>query len=127
MAMKGRIHSIQSLGTVDGPGIRFVVFLQGCNLRCGCCHNPDTWDYNGGTELSAEELVEKAKRYKSYFGEKGGITVSGGEPLLQADFVKELFELCHSNGINTSKGIMYFGCLKLIFLMSSFMVIQFVC
>lgn len=101
MAMKGRIHSIQSLGTVDGPGIRFVVFLQGCNLRCGCCHNPDTWDYNGGTELSAEELVEKAKRYKSYFGEKGGITVSGGEPLLQADFVKELFELCHGNGIST--------------------------
>ena len=101
MAMKGRIHSIQSLGTVDGPGIRFVVFLQGCNLRCGCCHNPDTWDYNGGTEYSALELVEKAKRYKSYFGEKGGITVSGGEPLLQADFVKELFELCHVNGINT--------------------------
>lgn len=101
MAMKGRIHSIQSLGTVDGPGIRFVVFLQGCNLRCGCCHNPDTWDYNGGTELSAEELVEKAKRYKSYFGEKGGITVSGGEPLLQSEFVYELFSLCKKKGINT--------------------------
>ena len=99
--MIGRVHSIQSLGTVDGPGIRFVVFMQGCNLRCKCCHNPDTWSGVGGTEYSPEEIVEKAMRYKSYFGKNGGVTVSGGEPLLQADFVREVFELCHKNGINT--------------------------
>ena len=97
----GRIHSIQSLGTVDGPGIRFVVFMQGCNLRCGCCHNPDTWDIKGGTEYTAEEIVKKALRYKEYFGKDGGITVSGGEPLLQAEFVKEVFTLCKNEGINT--------------------------
>lgn len=97
----GRIHSIQSLGTVDGPGVRFVIFMQGCCLRCGCCHNPDTWDYKGGKEYTAFEIIEKAKRYKEYFGEKGGITVSGGEPLLQCDFVRELFVLAHNNGINT--------------------------
>ena len=97
----GRVHSIQSMGTLDGPGVRFVVFLQGCPLRCGCCHNPDTWDTEGGTLYSAEELVKKAIRFKEYFGEDGGVTVSGGEPLLQADFVREIFELCHENGINT--------------------------
>lgn len=101
MSIKGRIHSIQSLGTVDGPGIRFVAFLQGCPLRCKCCHNPDTWDINGGTEVTADEIVEKAKRCKSYFGEKGGITLSGGEPLLQADFALAIFRLCHAEGINT--------------------------
>ncbi len=99
--IKGKIHSIQSLGTIDGPGIRFVIFMQGCNLRCGCCHNPDTWDIKGGVEYSALELVEKAKRYKTYFGTEGGVTVSGGEPLLQSDFVFELFSLCHNEGINT--------------------------
>ena len=99
--MTGRVHSFQSLGAVDGPGIRFVVFLSGCNLRCGCCHNPDTWDINSGTEYSAEEIVNKAKRYKEYFGEDGGITLSGGEPLLQADFVREIFSLAHAEGINT--------------------------
>ena len=99
--MTGRVHSIQSLGTVDGPGIRFVVFMQGCNLRCKCCHNPDTWSGHGGTEYTPEELVGKAIRYKTYFGKSGGITVSGGEPLLQADFVREVFSLCHENGINT--------------------------
>ena len=97
----GRIHSIQSLGTLDGPGVRFVVFMQGCNLRCGCCHNPDTWDIKEGKEITAAEIVERAKRYKEYFGDKGGITVSGGEPLLWADFVREVFELCHKEGINT--------------------------
>lgn len=97
----GHVHSIQSMGTLDGPGVRFVIFLQGCPLRCKCCHNPDTWDTSGGAEYTAEELVKKAIRYKEYFGEDGGITVSGGEPLLQAEFVKELFELCHKNGINT--------------------------
>lgn len=97
----GRIHSIQSLGALDGPGVRFVLFMQGCNLRCGCCHNPDTWNMSEGKCVSAEAIVEKAKRYKEYFGAEGGITVSGGEPLLQADFVRELFELCHKEGINT--------------------------
>lgn len=99
--MIGRIHSFQSLGTLDGPGIRFVAFLQGCNLRCGCCHNPDTWDISGGTEYTAEEVVKRAVRFKEYFGETGGITLSGGEPLLQSDFVREVFTLAHENGINT--------------------------
>ena len=97
----GLVHSIQSMGTLDGPGVRFVIFLQGCPLRCKCCHNPDTWDHNGGTEYSAEELVKKALRFREYFGREGGVTVSGGEPLLQADFVKELFALCHENQLNT--------------------------
>ena len=97
----GLVHSIQSMGTLDGPGVRFVIFLQGCPLRCKCCHNPDTWDYNGGTEYCAEELVKKALRFREYFGREGGVTVSGGEPLLQADFVKELFALCHENQLNT--------------------------
>ncbi len=99
--MMGKIHSIQSLGTLDGPGVRFVVFLQGCNLRCSCCHNPDTWAINGGTEYTAEQIVQKAVRFKEYFGKDGGITFSGGEPLLQTDFVREVFEMCHHVGINT--------------------------
>ena len=97
----GRIHSFQSLGTVDGPGIRFVVFFQGCHLRCKCCHNPDTWAFSEGTEYSAEEIVKRVLRFREYFGEKGGITLSGGEPLLQAEFAHEIFTLCHQNGINT--------------------------
>ncbi|MBQ6718577.1 MAG: pyruvate formate lyase-activating protein [Clostridia bacterium] len=97
----GNVHSIQSLGTVDGPGVRFVVFLQGCNLRCGCCHNPDTWETVGGTQYTAQQIVDKATRYKEYFGKDGGITLSGGEPLLQAQFAYEVFSLCHENGINT--------------------------
>lgn len=101
MSKKGIIHSIQSLGTVDGPGIRFVVFLKGCNLRCGCCHNPDTWEPLEGSEYSAEEIVNKAVRYKEYFGNQGGITLSGGEPLLQAEFAKEVFALAKEKGINT--------------------------
>ncbi len=96
-----KVHSIQSMGTLDGPGVRFVIFTQGCPLRCKCCHNPDTWDASGGKEYSPEELVTRAVRYKEYFGQEGGITVSGGEPLLQADSVKALFELCHERGINT--------------------------
>lgn len=99
--MNGYVHSIQSLGTVDGPGLRFVVFLQGCNLRCKCCHNPDTWEMQGEKQFTAEELVEKAVKYREYFGEKGGITLSGGEPLLQPEFAYEVFKLCHENGINT--------------------------
>lgn len=99
--MIGQVHSIQSLGTVDGPGLRFVVFLQGCNLRCKCCHNPDTWERHGAKTFTPEEIVEKAMNYREYFGEKGGITLSGGEPLLQADFCYEVFRLCHENKINT--------------------------
>lgn len=99
--MIGKIHSIQSLGTLDGPGIRFVVFMQGCNLRCHCCHNPDTWEVNNGKEISDEDLINKAIRYKEYFKDNGGITVSGGEPLLQARFVYELFKKAHKNNINT--------------------------
>lgn len=75
--MKGRIHSVQSLGAVDGPGVRYVLFLQGCPLRCAYCHNPDTWDFAGGTEREAETLVREICRYKPYFGKKGGVTVSG--------------------------------------------------
>ena len=98
---EGRVHSIQTLGTLDGPGVRFVIFMQGCNLRCGCCHNPDTWRFEGGQIYTAEELLKKILNYRTYFGKDGGVTVSGGEPLLQAEFVYELFELCHDNGINT--------------------------
>ncbi|MBO7341686.1 MAG: pyruvate formate lyase-activating protein, partial [Clostridia bacterium] len=93
--------SVQTMGTLDGPGIRFVVFTQGCNLRCGCCHNPDTWDRQGGTQYDAVELAERAMRYREYFGDQGGVTVSGGEPLLQAGFVKAFFEACHERGLNT--------------------------
>ena len=99
--IKGRVHSVQTLGTVDGPGVRFVLFLQGCNLRCACCHNPDTWDLEGGSLYTPREILEKVLRYKEYFGEKGGITLSGGEPLLQAEFACELFSLCKENGIST--------------------------
>lgn len=97
----GRIHSFQSLGASDGPGVRYVVFMQGCNLRCGCCHNPDTWAYEGGKEYSPEEVFSRLIRFKDYFGKDGGITVSGGEPLLQACFVRELFALCKKEGIHT--------------------------
>ncbi len=97
----GRVHSIQSLGTVDGPGVRFVVFLQGCNLRCKCCHNPDTWEINAGNEYIPSDIVKQAMHYKEYFGTEGGITLSGGEPLLQPEFAYEVFRLCHKAGINT--------------------------
>lgn len=100
-SIMGRVHSIQSMGALDGPGIRFVVFVQGCNLRCGCCHNPDTWAMEGGSEYTPAEIVKRAARYREYFGSEGGITISGGEPLLQADFAAEVFRLCHAEGINT--------------------------
>lgn len=100
--MKGKLHSVQSLGAVDGPGVRYVVFLQGCPLRCAYCHNPDTWDFAGGTEREAAELVKEICRFKPYFGTKGGVTVSGGEPLQQAPFVEELFRLLHEGGIHTA-------------------------
>ncbi len=99
--MTGKVHSIQTLGTLDGPGVRFVVFLQGCNLRCRCCHNPDTHAISGGREYTAQEIVTEALRYREYFGAEGGITLSGGEPLLQAEFAREVFSLCHKEGLNT--------------------------
>lgn len=99
--MNGYIHSFESFGTVDGPGIRFVVFMQGCPLRCKYCHNPDTWK-GGGTEFSAEQVCDQALKYKSYFADNGGVTVSGGEPLLQIDFVTELFALLKKRGVHTA-------------------------
>lgn len=99
--MTGRIHSFQSLGTVDGPGVRCVVFMQGCPLRCACCHNPDTWDFSGGEETDTDALVQKIVRFKSYI-RNGGVTVSGGEPLMQAEFVAELFRKLKTLGIHTA-------------------------
>ena len=100
--MKGNIHSFESFGTVDGPGIRFVIFVKGCNLRCGYCHNPDTWDFKINEEYEASDIVAKALKYKNYFGENGGITVTGGEPCCQIDFVIELFKLFKKAGIHTA-------------------------
>lgn len=99
----GKIHSIETCGTVDGPGIRFVTFLQGCPLRCQYCHNPDTWEPNKGMEYTPTDLVNEIVKYKSYMKfSGGGTTFTGGEPLLQAEFVKECFELCKKNGISTA-------------------------
>ncbi len=101
--IKGRIHSFESCGTVDGPGLRFIVFMQGCPLRCLYCHNPDSWDVDSGEFYSVDAVFEQVKKYKSYMKfSGGGLTVSGGEPLMQAGFVNELFKKCHENGINTA-------------------------
>ena len=102
--MQGYIHSIETFGSVDGPGVRFVVFLQGCHLRCKFCHNPDTWDMHaqGVQVMDAKELLEKALRYRAYWGKDGGITVSGGEPLLQMDFLIEFFTLAKQQGVHTA-------------------------
>lgn len=101
--MIGRIHSVETGGTVDGPGIRYIVFTQGCPLRCKFCHNPDTWDKNGGKEIDVEELMEDILKYKAYFQfSKGGVTISGGEPLLQPQFVYELLKRCKEEGIHTA-------------------------
>lgn len=97
-----KIHSFQSLGTVDGPGVRAVVFMQGCPLRCVCCHNPDTWDVHGGEEVTLHTLLARIDRCRKYFGRTGGVTVSGGEPLLQAEFVTELFRALKDRGIHTA-------------------------
>ena len=99
--MEGRIHSVETLGTVDGPGVRYVLFLQGCPLRCACCHNPETWDPTQGYTQSAQSVLEHLLRYRPYLGASGGITVSGGEALLQEAFVTELFSLCKAEGIHT--------------------------
>ncbi|MEE3420846.1 MAG: pyruvate formate-lyase-activating protein [Lachnospiraceae bacterium] len=99
---KGYVNSVESFGSVDGPGVRYIFFMQGCKMRCRYCHNPETWSLRGGEEMTPEEALDKAKRYKSYWGKKGGITVSGGEALLQIDFVTELFKLAHEHGIHTA-------------------------
>lgn len=101
--IKGRIHSIETFGTVDGPGIRFVVFTQGCPLRCLYCHNRDTWDAKGGKEVSVDEILEDLKKYLEFIKfSGGGITVTGGEPTLQPDFVTELFARCKEMGVHTA-------------------------
>lgn len=99
--MKLSVNAFESFGSVDGPGIRFVIFLQGCRLRCKYCHNPETWTMKGGTLYSVDEILDKAERYKEYWGKEGGITVSGGEPLLQLDALTELFREAKKRGINT--------------------------
>jgi len=96
-----RVHSVESFGSVDGPGIRFVIFLKGCAMRCQYCHNPDTWDRAGGNLRSVDDVLSQALRYRSYWGEKGGITVSGGEALLQIQPLTELFHKAKDLGINT--------------------------
>ena len=98
--MKGYIHSIETFGTVDGPGVRYVVFMQGCPMRCMYCHNPDTWDINGGREVTVEEILSEFNANRDFYA-KGGITVTGGEPLLQMDFLTELFKQAKSQGIHT--------------------------
>jgi len=102
--IKGRLHSIESFGAADGPGVRYIVFLQGCHMRCRYCHNPDTWAMNDKTsyEETPEETLAKALKYKSYWGDNGGITVSGGEALLQIDYVIKLFKLAKAKGVHTT-------------------------
>ena len=100
--MTGRVHSIESFGLVDGPGVRSVVFLKGCNLRCRYCHNPDTWTKEGGEEWEAEGLFQKLYRFKPYWKNKGGITVSGGEAMLQMEFVTDLFSIAKKHDIHTA-------------------------
>lgn len=99
--MEGRIHSFESLGAVDGPGVRFVVFMQGCSLKCKYCQNRDTWNLKGGTTYSSDEIVEKILRYKNYIMPNGGVTISGGEPLLQTKFLIELFTKLKQYNIHT--------------------------
>ncbi len=96
----GKIHSVESFGTLDGPGIRYVLFLKGCPMRCLYCHNPDTWDASGGTLMSSDEVLSEYKKNEGFY-KKGGITVSGGEPLMQVDFLIDLFKKCRERGIHT--------------------------
>lgn len=100
-AIKGAVHSIETFGSVDGPGIRYIVFLKGCNMRCRYCHNPDTWTFQSDDMRTADEILDHAVRYKDYWGAQGGITVSGGDPLVQIDFLIELFEKAKARGVNT--------------------------
>lgn len=108
--MQGRIHSLESFGTVDGPGTRFVVFVQGCPMRCAYCHNPDTWDMNGGTLMEPSSIIEQYEKNQAFYANGGGLTVTGGEPLMQIDFVTELFTLAKAKNIHTcidSSGIAF--------------------
>lgn len=98
----GYIHSTESFGSVDGPGIRFIIFLQGCNMRCQFCHNPDTWKTTKEKGRTADDVLAEALNYREYWGDKGGITVSGGEPLLQIDFLIDLFTKAKKAGVNTT-------------------------
>ncbi len=98
----GMVHSLESFGSADGPGVRYVIFLNGCHMRCQFCHNPDTWDLRAGREYTVSELIQTALRYRSYWGSEGGITVSGGEPLLQIDFLLELFSEAKKKDIHTT-------------------------
>ena len=100
-AIKGAVHSIETFGSVDGPGTRYVLFLKGCHMRCRYCHNPDTWTLESDDMRTADEILDHAERYKDYWGPEGGITVSGGDPLVQIDFVTELFEKAKARGLNT--------------------------
>ena len=107
--MIGRIHSSESFGTVDGPGLRYVLFMQGCPMRCLYCHNPDTWKIDGGMEMSADEVIREYKKNEMFY-KNGGLTVTGGEPLLQIDFLIELFKIAKKEGIHTcidTSGITY--------------------
>ena len=97
-----KVHSVESFGTVDGPGIRFVLFLQGCHLQCKYCHNRDTWDINGGTYKSSDEIFSKIMNYKNYIYPNGGVTITGGEPLLQTEFITELFKELKNLGYHTA-------------------------
>ncbi len=99
--MKGAIHSLESFGSVDGPGLRYLIFLRGCDMRCKYCHNPDTWMKESELHMETDELLDKAERFRSYWKNGGGITVSGGEALLQIDFLLELFKKAHERDINT--------------------------
>lgn len=99
--MQGRVHSTESFGSADGPGVRYLIFLKGCPLRCAYCHNPDTWATNDCELREPDELLDRAERFRSYWGPEGGITVSGGEALLQIDFLIELFTKARERGINT--------------------------
>lgn len=99
--MIGHVHSVESFGSVDGPGIRYIIFLKGCPMRCQFCHNPDTWDSRGAQDMTVDELLDKAERFRSYWGAEGGITVSGGEALMQIDFLLELFTEAHRRNITT--------------------------
>lgn len=100
--LQGYVHSTESFGSVDGPGVRYIIFLTGCAMRCQFCHNPDTWNMQAGKLYTADELLKTALRYRTYWGEEGGITVSGGEPLLQIDFLIELFRKAKEQGVHTT-------------------------
>lgn len=105
--IKGNIHSLETFGLVDGPGVRYVIFLQGCRMRCQYCHNPETWNMEAGKgvglgEFTADEIFKKAMRYQPYWRDNGGITISGGEPLLQMEFVTEVFRKAKEKGVHTT-------------------------